>query len=405
MPDLVTHRPHRVRDDDGNARVVVEIEDAAALWFSVPPDAEELLSERADHVAIALLLPAMRYGRDLRVGGVVTDSLLHRLNHDVQALVRDIHPGYRRIVVSADETAPAGRPPSGVATGFSGGVDSFATLMEYAAGSAVPDSLRVTHLLNNNVGAHGDGGRALWQRRFERLRPVADDLRLPFIRVDSNIEDHYPRMGFMQTVAFRNAAVVHLLGGGIGRSYQASEGAFRNIRMPPPHGDIGLAGAMIFPLLSTSALTMESTSSASSRIERTLALVGSPYARYLDVCIATDPDGDVNCSSCWKCMRTMLTLEIASSLDDFVPTVFRRAPYERNRWAYYAQILSSTEPNDIELVEYGDQHDWRWGPLSHARALPRRIGSRLLEHARAVRDRLPRSRTMQEDLDTGLSWL
>src|SRR5690606_758943 len=101
------------------------------LWFSVPPDAEELLSSRADHVAVALLLPAMRYGRDLRVGGVVTDVLLHRMNHDLQALIRIIHPGYQRVVVSAEETAPPGSAPLGVATGFSGGVDSFATLREY----------------------------------------------------------------------------------------------------------------------------------------------------------------------------------------------------------------------------------------------------------------------------------
>ena len=388
MRDIVTRRPYRMRDEERNLRVVAEIEDAPALWFSVPPDAEELLTARADHVAVALLLPAMRYGRDLRVGGVMTDSLLHRLNNDLQALVRDVHPGYRRIVVSADETASAGPAPSGVATGFSGGVDSFATLMEYARGAGVPESLRVTHLLNNNVGAHGDGGRELWRRRFEGLRPVAQDLGLPFIRVDSNIEDHYPRMGFMQTVALRNAAVVHLLGGGIGRSYHASEGAFRNIRMPPPHGDISLANAMLFPLLSTSALTMESTSSGSSRIERTLALVGEPHARYLDVCIDADPDRVGNCSSCWKCMRTMLTLEIASGLDDFVPTVFTRSPYERRRSAYYAEIMSSTEPNDIELVEFGNRHGWRWGAMSRVRALRRQAERRLREQARSVRDRL-----------------
>lgn len=388
MADLVTRRPYRLRDDEGNVRVVAEVEDAPALWFSVPPEAEALLGARADHVAVALLLPAMRYGRDLRIGGVVTDSLLHRLNHDLQSLVRDIHPGYRRIVVSADETAPAGPAPSGVATGFSGGVDSFATLTEYAHSAAVPDSLRVTHLLSNNVGAHGDGGRELWRRRFEGLHPVARDLGLPFIPVDSNIEEHYPRMGFQETVVLRNAAVVHLLGGGIGRSYHASEGPFRSIRIPPPHGDIGLAGGLILPLLSTTALTMESTSSGSSRIERTLALVGAPYARYLDVCIDTDPERVGNCSACWKCMRTMLTLEIASRLDDFVPAVFTRTPYEQRRSAYYAQIMSSIEPNDIEVVEFGDRHGWPWGAAPRARALQLRVQRGVRERARAVRNRL-----------------
>ena len=60
-------------------------------------------------MAVALLLPAMRYGRPLHVGGTVTGVLLHRLNHDLQALVRAVHAEYRRIPVTADRTLPS--PP------------------------------------------------------------------------------------------------------------------------------------------------------------------------------------------------------------------------------------------------------------------------------------------------------
>jgi hypothetical protein len=74
MPDLVTTRPRRMRDEDGNTRIIASIDDSEPLWFSVDADHEDLLSERADHVAVALLLPAMRYGRDLRVGGVARAS-------------------------------------------------------------------------------------------------------------------------------------------------------------------------------------------------------------------------------------------------------------------------------------------------------------------------------------------
>lgn len=390
MRDLATAPPRRIRDDGENIRVVTDIDGSQALWFSVSGDYEGLLSERADHVAVALLLPGMRHGRDLRVGGTVTDSLLHRLNHDVQSLVRDVHPEYRPIVVTAEETAPPGPAPAGVATGFSGGVDSFATLTEYAHDADVPTSLRITHLLNNNVGAHGSGGRELWRTRFEALRPVAADLGLPFIRIDSNLDEHYSSMGFMQTVTFRNAAVMHLLSGGIGRSYHASEGTFRNLRMPPPHGDISLAGAMTFPLLSTPALTLESTGSGMSRIERTLALVGGPYAGYLDVCIDADPYRTTNCSRCWKCMRTMLTLEIAGHLEEFVPDVFVREPYEQQRARYVAELLSSIEPNDVELVQYGDRNGWRWGAVARGRATARRAEHWARQTSRSIRQRLRR---------------
>lgn len=388
LPPLLTAAPRRIRDGSGEVRVSADIEGADPLWFSVAGEHEAILGDRADHVAVALLLPAMRYGRDLHVGGTVTDSLLHRLNHDLQPLVRSVHPGYRRIAVTADDVLPAGCAPAGVVTGFSGGVDSFATLMEYALRPGVPSGMRITHLLNNNVGAHGDGGGALWETRYRALAPLAADLGLPFLRVDSNIAVHYPHMGFMETATFRNAAAVHLLNGGVGRSYHASEGAYRNVRMPPLHGDIGLAGAMTFPLLSTPALTLESTGSGLSRIERTLALAGTPHARYLDVCIDPDPARTTNCSRCWKCMRTMLTLEVAGRLEEFVPHVFRREPYLAQRARYYVELLASEEPNDVELVEFADAKGWRWGSATRPRAALRRAARATRTAASSLRGRV-----------------
>ena len=385
---LVAAPPRRSRDGSGNVRSIVEVAGAAPLWFSVPEEHADLLGDRADHVAVALLLPAMRYGRALHVGGSVTDVLLHRLNHDLQALVRAVHAEYRRIPVTADGTVASGAPAPGVVTGFSGGVDSFATLAEYALASDIPAGMRITHLLNNNVGAHGDRNDALWEARWRALAPLAAELGLPFVRVDSNLDAHYPQMGFMETVTFRNAAAAHLLGGGMGRSYHASEGAYRNVRMPPPHGDIGLAGAMTFPMLSTPALTLESTSSGLSRIDRTLALAGTPYARYLDVCVDADPGRATNCSRCWKCMRTMLTLDIAGRLEPFLPTVFRREPYLARRAEYSVALLASEEPNDIELVAFGDAHDWRWGVSARPRAAVLRAVRTARSTAAAARRRL-----------------
>ncbi|MCE4026439.1 hypothetical protein LXM50_10695 [Microbacterium sp. Au-Mic1] len=387
-PALITAAPRRMRDGDGSVRVSADVDGADPLWFSVAAEHEDLLGDRADHIAVALLLPAMRYGRDLHVGGTVTDSLLHRLNHDLQPLVRSVHAAYRRVSVTADDAVPAGSAPPGVVTGFSGGVDSFATLMEYALRPGVPPDMRVTHLVNNNVGAHGEGGGALWDARYRALAPLAADLGLPFLRVDSNVGAHYPGMGFMETVTFRNAAAVHLLGGGVGRSYHASEGAYRNVRMPPPHGDIGLAGPMTFPLLSTPALTLESTGSGLSRIERTLALAGMRHSRYLDVCIDPDPARTTNCSRCWKCMRTMLTLDVAGRLDEFVPQVFRREPYLARRAAYYVELLASEEPNDIELVEFADARGWRWGHVARPRAGVRRAARATRDAGRSLRRRI-----------------
>ena len=138
-----------------------------------------MASDRADWAAVALLMPAMRAGQDLHVGGVMTDVLLHQMNGDLQVLLGWLQPGCAQIRVSADDTRPARAAPPAVAMGFSGGVDSFDALREYFLEPDVPDALRVTHLLNNNVGAHGTDGAALWNTRLGGWRrwPISSACR------------------------------------------------------------------------------------------------------------------------------------------------------------------------------------------------------------------------------------
>jgi hypothetical protein len=393
MTDPIITEPTRVeRTDDGAIRVTAAIQGGTPLWFSVDEENGDLLSDRADHVAVGLLLPAMRYGRDLHVGGTVTASLLHRLSHEVQSLVREVHPTYSRISITADDAAPSLPRAQGVATGFSGGIDSFAVLSEYALAADVPDELRITHLLSNNVGAHGAGGEALWLARYRALLPVANELKLPFIMVDSNLDDHYAQMGFFETVTFRNAAVAHLLAGGIGRLHYASGESYRSVQIPAD-GDIGTVDTMSLPLLSTSGLTLESANSDMSRVEKTLALIGNPYARYLDVCIDADPTRNGNCSRCWKCMRAMFTLEAAGVLGDFTPKPFRREPYEKELPAFLAHLLADDRPNFRDVVEFADGQGWRWGVGTRARGLTERARRQSRSTLRRARARLRRSGT------------
>jgi hypothetical protein len=389
MRSLVTLPPTLERTATA-VRITTAVADGDDLWFEVDAEHGALVSDRADHVAVALLIPAMRSGRDLHVGGIVTDVLLHQLNDDVQALVQWTHPGYRRVRVSADAAEPARAAPSGVAAGFSGGVDSFAMLNEYSGAADVPDALRLTHLFNNNVGAHGSGGRSLWQRRCEGVRQVASAVGLPLVMVDSNLEAHYPRIGFMQSVTFRNASVAHLLSGGIGRLHYAAGFRYEDVGILR-NGDISAVDPITLPLLSTPGLVLASASAGSSRVSKTLALVGRPEARFLDGCIDTDPTRSVNCSHCWKCMRTMLTLEIAGHLGEFCPTPFALDPYLARRGDYIVELLASESPLSREVVAFAAERGWSWGARTQVRAGLRRVREAIHRGARDARDRLRRA--------------
>lgn len=108
MAELRTSAPRRERGTD--TRVIVNVDGQEPLWFSVAHEHAALLSDRADHVALAMLMPAMKAGRDLHIGGVMTDVLLHQINTDLQPLLQAIHPEFTMIRVDAEELAPPAHP-------------------------------------------------------------------------------------------------------------------------------------------------------------------------------------------------------------------------------------------------------------------------------------------------------
>lgn len=364
-------------------RVTVDVYGRDPLWFQVDAAFEPLLSDRADHVAIAMLLPAMKAGHDLHVGGRVTDVLLHQLNHDLQVLLRAILGDLQAVTVTADEAVTSAAPAPGVGGGFSGGVDSLAVVRSYLLDADVPDALRMTHLFNYNVGSHGPDGNALWRARCAPLAQAAAAWGVPLVRVDSNLDAHYPKIGFLESVSVRNAAVHHLLGGGIGRVYVGSSQPFWNARVDPC-GDLALADTMLLPLLSTPAMTLSSANSDVTRVEKTLALVGRPEAQYLDVCVDFDPVDGRNCGQCTKCLRTMLTLEIAGHLDGFIPDVFPREPYLVHRASYLGEVLGHDDAISQDLKDLAASRSWRWGATAHGRGAlvrAREASSRTLHRA------------------------
>lgn len=386
--DVIETSPPRIERDDERVRAVADVSGRPALWFSVEERFADLIADRADHVVIGLLMPAMKEGRDLHVGGVVTDALLHSANGDLQRLLRLIHPDLHEIRVTADAIAAPSRPAAGVATGFSGGVDSFATLAEYLWPDDVPDSLRVTHLLNNNVGAHGHGrdGDALWQARRAPLARAAAEFGVPFVTVDSNLDEHYPRIGFIQSVTMRNATVPHLLGAGIGRLHLASAISFTAVHIDSS-GEIARFDPFLVPLVSTPAVTVSSANSGLTRVQKTLSLIGRPESRYLDVCTDGDPQRTRNCSACPKCMRAMLTLEMAGHLQEFCPQTFSLEPYVKGRDAFIASVLSSDGPYPRELREYAKEIGWHWRVPDRGRSLASRFraaASRLAHRVAAL---------------------
>jgi len=181
---------------------------------------------------------------------------------------------------------------------------------------------------------------------FRNIRSLSEDWGIPLIPVSSNVGQFYERWRFEDTHTIRNASVAHLLAGGIDRFFYGSAYPWCDQKASPT-SDIAVADSMLLPLLSTRGITLQSGDPELSRAEKTLGLVDFEAAnQYLQVC-AVGWEG--NCSACWKCRRTLLTLDVFDALDRF-SSVFDVERYLRDRSSWAATELMSADPFMVDIV-------------------------------------------------------
>lgn len=344
------------------------------LWFSVCRDhAEFLTPERQDAFLVGLLPLAMETGEDIRLDGAISERLCYGLTQYYMPVVSIAVPHLRPVKIVPAELATdrIGCARGGVATGFSGGIDSFCVLADHFFGD-VPPGFRLTHLVFNNVGSHGGGGRELFRRRYERLLPAAQAMDLPFLAIDSNLHELLAS-DFELTAPSRNAAAVLSLQKLVGRYLFASSNRYQDCAVrpprPPPWPATGMieADPVAMHLLSTETTECISTGCQYARTEKTRRVAHLACShRYLDVC--TDDGISGNCSSCYKCLRTMLTLEILGKLPQY-DGVFDIEKYRRIRDRFLIEVLAGRSRLMAEIRELASKQEFRF-PLSARVAAP-----------------------------------
>jgi hypothetical protein len=331
-----------VTEDDGFlVSCAIEAPDMPPeLWFRVQTTGDELLPpDDLSWALVALLMPAMRTGRDLHIDGPVSPRLLFNANHDVQAALRLYEPSLQRIAVTAAGPATAGSgAKQRVGTGFSAGIDSFATVFLLTP-QTTGHSLSLTDLCVFNVGALGPCDDPPVKQRYAaaytRARAFGRQIGAEVTGIDSNIDAVYARhWSFQRTHSLRNVAAALVIARSLDNYLYASTFPLRAIRVAE-HYDLAIMDPILLPLLSTEQLTFRSAGAGLSRFEKT-ALVARHALSYdqLDVCVAPAQEraslDRPNCSRCWKCHRTMLTLDLLGALDNYA-RVFDLPYYQENR--------------------------------------------------------------------------
>ncbi|MGH2950902.1 MAG: hypothetical protein ACRDKX_02520, partial [Solirubrobacterales bacterium] len=344
-------RIHTIRATPGELRFVVEqSQDSHEVWMraSLPvvPDAD---------VAVALaIVKAMMAPGPLRVDAPVDESLIRRLP-EIQALLRSWRMGgdwpeldvlrYPVEVVCPLSAAPSRAPERGTAAFFSGGVDSFSTLLRN------PD---VTHLvyvagMDVPVGATYDDHHAAMR---EIAAEVAERLGRSLITAETNVRQLYePTLASNASAPTRLAAVARFAAPEVARFYVAADHSHEWVidNRLPPHAD---------HLWGTAGIEIAADGAELRRTGKVEQIADHEVVRdTLRVCWHEAGSGR-NCGRCEKCLRTMVALEALGKRRDFptFPPELDLGAVATTRPANRSEVIYWTE--NLELaIERGARRE------------------------------------------------
>ncbi len=331
-------------------------DDNAGLWFAVPIEYKDYLCvERGDAFVVAMLWYAMVTESDIECEAPVSEKLAFGIKHYLVPALMKEEKGYKRhISLICDTTDIPVANKSAVGTGMSCGVDSIYTLDVFSRPD-IPEKFRLTHLTYFNMGAIFHPNRATKKvysmkefyditdkmslEKLQNAQAVANMSNLPLLYVKSNLDSDYYRGAYGDTGVYRNCACV-LATAGLFSVYYCSSGGSNAFDLSLDIGSEYYEG-LLCDVFTTESLTFI-LSDYDTRLEKMQVIQYNKAAQqFLDVCFCFN-----SCGECSKCLRTLVTLDIMGSLDQF-KSVFNIDKYKKNRVNVFVWLLKTKDlPGD-----------------------------------------------------------
>lgn len=309
-----------------------------------------LVHEVSDPFVLAAMLPALMMGEDIECDTISDDLYYH--SSTILYLLSKV---FRKpcIKVVPKHVIHVDFNPTAVGTGFSGGIDSFATFFNHT-GDNCPEMYKITHLTLFNVGAYGNDyelTKDKFNKDVQRAKKFAKIVGLPLVTVNSNIGSlfihkdiyHYA----LRTTICLSVAILAL--SKLFRTYYISSANTIDY-MKLNRYDQTFYENSLTQRLSTHNTNIFVTETNVNRVEKTKVVAKDKLSKdFLYVCAADiynekhktnfNKDTAPNCSQCIKCVRTMMTLDLLGYRDRFISR-FDFAKYDKDYKSYLLDIAT-----------------------------------------------------------------
>lgn len=335
-------------NDENSSEVVVDDGHVTRLWFRAN---FPIVSDLSPWLP-ALMPIAMRIDVPLRLDGQV-DEVLVRNAGSAASILNSWFPQLKPLSSISTDSQVVGARSSGVGCFFSGGVDSFH--------SVLANLDRITHLIFVEGFDIPLEKTELLEKARTALGAAASDLGLPLIIVRTNVKEYAESHSLLWGRHYHGAAlgaVAQALAPTLGTvivpaSYQTSD-----LHPWGSHPDLD-------PLWSSSQVTIEHHGTDASRPAKVASFADHQVALdHLRVCYL-NPLQEYNCGRCEKCLRTTVNLKVSGLLDRC-----RTLPDVSTRQIARMRLDSGAVPfvkeNLVELDRRGRRDDELFDALSRA---------------------------------------
>ncbi len=353
---------------EGRATLEAEIESehfdgVKKLFFRYAEKFNDFLTTDADPFLPALLIPAMRMNEDLEVTPPLSNQLLNNQQR-IQDILTTWHPEhFHRITVTASGKINQAKQKPGLdASMFSLGVDSMYTMLKHLSGKK-PDSkdgysaLIYMKGMELPLNAYDKGQDKEVIKEIEKL---ADHYGLTLIIGETNLRDIFPLDWEDEYFGPGLAATALSLSRGLNNVYIPSSHSYATLFHDP-------SSPLLDHLWSTENTNIIHDGGEKERAEKIVdTIIHDPKAlNSLRVCVENE-GGSYNCGKCWKCIRTMITLEIVDKLKDCKAFPDKLPPYS-------GIMLKTYIPDSLEFTKENLKLAKKYGKTGIAKKLEREI--------------------------------
>ena len=319
---------------------------------------EYLCSERSDAFVMGLLSTAMENNMDIEFDAPISERLYYQLTNyyiPMISLNNKDYPLYNiKLIGPYDNTVI--KNEGAVATGCSGGVDSFYTMLHHSE-KCNTKSNKLTHIVyNSNATEDIDEDRLKrnYKEKLIQINQIAKECKLDTIACFNNLYNFYkvPFKAFIMFYTTTYGSVACALQKLLSIYYVSSGDPISkfNLNVSKNHGySSAVFDVFSVQCINTENLTFYSSGVEVTRIEKEEYIADyEPAKKLLTVCAYNDYFKDKekhkgkNCSICPKCLRTMSQFYALGKLENF-KEVFNVEEFMKHKSKYLGKMMALTK--------------------------------------------------------------